>query len=446
MWDEDCYSSGVDWRSRRRSSSQDSLTSDGEYWTYHLPEYEQSRQRSHQVQERAGERSYQKDHSARSHSPPSRRHADRSRSPRRRGYLVGGTHGTDVMLPADRAPPNSDDKRARHGGESSKQPAHCKTPNSSDEKSQVQPAHHVATDQRDEPSHCHEFAIQTDKRMKRSRSSDRNEWSPRDQKTIHLCQGKHSMLADVSSGETDQSDDTGEEDDYYDPNLYCELCGIVVTSADQMQSHYDGQKHRKTLRRIERGEPAIPQPQPKNPSRKKPDGLEIDPNALTLVKCAVCKAELFSNELGPHIDSNDHKEAEEYWLRRGMELPSVRDMFVKQFQLGDADSQVQPSDSIDTIFVCTVCDVSLGSLEAERVHLGGKKHLRKVKQLEREKDPLRYHCGFCNIFCNSSKELNIHQKGKKHITRASWKAPIESTVPPSIGKYTTTTSEWQNSY
>ena len=390
-------------------------SSDEESWSYHLREFEQRRSRSSREDD---------DHS---------RPLDRSRSPHRRSHDETGDRQSSK-------PP--------HRHRSTEKPAPYadtvhKNERAHGDERLSRPSRHTAKDQnRRSPGH-RTVRFHDDARSESDAASD--SYSEGEVRTGHGSSETEEEDYETDEDYETEGDYETEEDEKDNPNCYCELCDISVTSADQLQVHYDGQKHQKRLKRVERGEPVAPRPP--NPSKKKSDGVVVDPSALTIVQCAVCKAELFSNELGPHIDSASHKEAEEIWLKRGMELPSVRTMFVKQIELGDASAEVQEvSDDCGGVLICTVCNVTFSSLQSKEAHFRGKKHGKKMKQVEREKMPELFYCDICHLTCNSNKELKIHKRGKKHLARSAWKVNVEDTVPATIGEYEETTSGWQNAY
>ena len=398
-------------------------SSDEESWSYHLRDFEQRRSRSFD------------DDNDYSRARP----LDRSRSPHRRSHQTG--EGQSSKPPRRH---RSTEKSAPYADT-----VHKNERAYGDERLS-RPSRHAAMDQNRRSPREDRKGMRFFDNARSESDAASDSYSEGEIRTGHGSseQEKEDYETDEdyeTEGDYDEDYETEEDNGKGNANCYCELCDISVTSADQLQVHFDGQKHQKRLKRVERGEPVAPRPP--NPSKKKSDGVVVDPSALTLVQCAVCKAELFSNELGPHIDCASHREAEEIWLKKGMELPSVRTMFVKQIELGDASAEVQEvSDDCGGVLICTVCNVTFSSLQSKEAHYKGKKHRKKLNQVEREKMPELFYCDICHLTCNSSKELKTHKRGKKHLARSAWKVNVEDTVPATIGEYEETTSGWQNAY
>ncbi|XP_019431691.1 PREDICTED: zinc finger protein 346-like isoform X2 [Lupinus angustifolius] len=146
-------------------------------------------------------------------------------------------------------------------------------------------------------------------------------------------------------------------------------------------------------------------------------------NVTNAMKCEVCKIDCNSRDVyEKHISGKKHK--------RTLQVQS---------QISSIQGQVSTSATIDSVKICTACNIVCNSQEVLNKHLAGKKHCGQVSLMSNngvgpyiaafkrhsvgpwKKAPKKIKvaqsawCAVCKINCNSRDVYIVHLSGRKHL-------------------------------
>ncbi|XP_067115039.1 zinc finger matrin-type protein 4-like [Osmerus mordax] len=174
-----------------------------------------------------------------------------------------------------------------------------------------------------------------------------------------------------------------------DRNKVCTLCNMFFSSSVVAQSHYQGKTHAKRLRLLLGAPGGGLGPADSSPSLSDPLPVTAPPPASTVSwpltngeascrLCFLCGA-WFNNPLM----SRQHYEGKRH--RRN----AARARLLEQLagSMDATQNTVQGSGGLRGSYTCSVCDVTLNSIEQYHAHLQGSKHLNNLKQYQRSADP-----------------------------------------------------------
>ncbi|XP_064815573.1 zinc finger matrin-type protein 4-like [Oncorhynchus masou masou] len=178
-------------------------------------------------------------------------------------------------------------------------------------------------------------------------------------------------------------DNADSEETAVDDNKCCSLCNMFFTSAIVAQSHYQGKTHAKSVKRVLGSSPTISTTPPtdSSPSSSDTHPLPILPppappitwlvtNGNTACRsCFLCGA-WFNN---PAM-AQQHNEGKKH--RRN----AARRQLLEQLA-DNLDSN--QNTGLRSSYSCSVCDVTLNSIEQYYAHLQGSRHQNNLKQHQR---------------------------------------------------------------
>ncbi|XP_020276072.1 zinc finger protein 346-like [Asparagus officinalis] len=199
---------------------------------------------------------------------------------------------------------------------------------------------------------------------------------------------------------------------------YCDVCKLIFNSQQVLANHKLGRKHTKNLQKL------VESLNPKPANAPKIVNLTINPSA------------------------SESKAANDQPKQNAATKENLENKTQKVLHGGAA---------VDTLRVCTLCNVVCNSEAVYNSHIAGKKHIAKgtnpsaseistvndqpkqnaatKEDLETKKqkvlnggaaaDAVRV-CTLCNVVCNSDAVYNIHIAGKKHIARTSEHPQVNS--------------------
>ncbi|XP_064896877.1 zinc finger matrin-type protein 4 isoform X1 [Columba livia] len=162
--------------------------------------------------------------------------------------------------------------------------------------------------------------------------------------------------------------ENGSDGDSVDKNKCCTLCNMSFTSAVVAESHYQGKIHAKRLKLLLGEQPALKATEPSLGSLKPhADGPAAvpapHPRRDSDRYCQLCAA-WFNNPLmaQQHYDGKKHK--------KNAARADLLEQLGKTLDLGELRG-------LKRSYTCSVCSVTLNSIEQYHAHLKGSKHQTK---------------------------------------------------------------------
>ncbi|XP_048865546.1 zinc finger matrin-type protein 4-like isoform X2 [Brienomyrus brachyistius] len=161
-------------------------------------------------------------------------------------------------------------------------------------------------------------------------------------------------------------DNAGNDETEVDQNKCCTLCNMFFTSAIVAQSHYQGKTHAKRVRLVLGAAPPVA-PSPADSSSKTPPWPPVC-NGEAGKYCGLCGA-WFNNPLmaRQHYEGKKHKRN------------AARARLLEQLA-GSLDAT--ETTGLRSTYSCSICKVTLNSIEQYHAHLQGSKHQNNLKQLQ----------------------------------------------------------------
>ncbi|XP_071655499.1 zinc finger matrin-type protein 4 isoform X5 [Patagioenas fasciata] len=161
----------------------------------------------------------------------------------------------------------------------------------------------------------------------------------------------------------------GSDGDSVDKNKCCTLCNMSFTSAVVAESHYQGKIHAKRLKLLLGEQPALKATESSLGSLKPhADGAAVPaphPRRDSDRYCQLCAA-WFNNPLmaQQHYDGKKHK--------KNAARADLLEQLGKTLDLGELRG-------LKRSYTCSVCSVTLNSIEQYHAHLKGSKHQTNLK-------------------------------------------------------------------
>ncbi|XP_065712906.1 zinc finger matrin-type protein 4 isoform X3 [Patagioenas fasciata] len=163
--------------------------------------------------------------------------------------------------------------------------------------------------------------------------------------------------------------ENGSDGDSVDKNKCCTLCNMSFTSAVVAESHYQGKIHAKRLKLLLGEQPALKATESSLGSLKPhADGAAVPaphPRRDSDRYCQLCAA-WFNNPLmaQQHYDGKKHK--------KNAARADLLEQLGKTLDLGELRG-------LKRSYTCSVCSVTLNSIEQYHAHLKGSKHQTNLK-------------------------------------------------------------------
>ncbi|XP_011402777.1 PREDICTED: uncharacterized protein LOC105312099 [Amphimedon queenslandica] len=215
-------------------------------------------------------------------------------------------------------------------------------------------------------------------------------------------------------------------------SLYCSFCDVTTTDIEQLQIHLLGAKHLKTLRKLGIEDEIGTLSEAAKEVNEAFGNTLVPPPQVKFLYCKVCRGTPFSDQLGPHIASAAHIDAEKNWKFRGRVLPSFKNMFSEE-ELGEEEIEPTGEPAPEETYKgalplqCKLCNVYATSFEEFKKHLVGKRHQGMVRKSALEGagvmgstpvatiQPFQsYYCEICKVTCVNQQSLDIHFKSTEH--------------------------------
>ncbi|XP_078521889.1 zinc finger matrin-type protein 4 [Lissotriton helveticus] len=205
------------------------------------------------------------------------------------------------------------------------------------------------------------------------------------QRVAHYESRKHAskvrlyyMLHPVDGGcpakklrsENGSDDDAGD----VDKNKCCTLCNMSFTSAVVAESHYQGKIHAKRIKLLlGEQQPIKPTESPRSPLKQPQVNNSPVPNTPHIRRdsdrcCQLCTA-WFNNPMmaQQHYDGKKHK--------KNAARADLLEQLGKTLDIGEIRA-------LKRSYTCTLCAVTLNSVEQYHAHLQGSKHQANIKSNE----------------------------------------------------------------
>ena len=204
-----------------------------------------------------------------------------------------------------------------------------------------------------------------------------------------------------------------EEDEYLvidKPNakgvlFHCSVCDLSLSSATTLQDHFAGVRHQKKLKSLGL-----------NSSLSDLHSRESQSKFGEIVRCKLCDIIISATECAVHLAGPQHRSSAE----KIDTLPLPKDCFVRVAKVEGSSA------SNGGTYQCNLCGVTIMTYSAFQIHIGGKKHSKKLKIMEDKVEAEasgsvasipsfgQFQCQICNIFCTCQEALDAHFVGKKH--------------------------------
>ncbi|KAL8216027.1 hypothetical protein R6Q57_022864 [Mikania cordata] len=227
---------------------------------------------------------------------------------------------------------------------------------------------------------------------------------------------------------------------------HCKVCDISCNAKDMLMKHEQGKKHLKSLEKLTNSSTMAPKMVPPPISSETVVGetenkmhrlLQNGAAPDTLIYCDICNV-ICNNEEGfqKHVASKKHS------AKSIVQLASTNAVFdVTSDPHGDSQKKSEP-------FQCEICQITCNSNEHLKLHIAGKKHLKKLQDLGQTPNlpltpvasqgtpptkPMENQqsnegkianshkgkpvCELCKITCDTDEVFKIHLSGKKHLKK-----------------------------
>lgn len=237
---------------------------------------------------------------------------------------------------------------------------------------------------------------------------------------------------EYSDEEDDDDDEEGFRDDMQSRSksqLYCEICDATSSSAEHLQAHFAGSKHKKKLEMA-------------GMSTDLTNYVELPKNIDIwdkIVRCMLCKLIMLGRDCLVHAKSFDHDRKLAKMSQRNRDFYTDVSNCFKTVEMEEGANMAH---EVDTF--CDMCQLELSGKEHLELHLKGKKHQKKERWFFislKEESSSQYKqvwCGLCGLFVNNIKELELHFKGKGHIRTlkrrgVKWKILVDAYGDDAVG-------------
>ncbi len=188
-------------------------------------------------------------------------------------------------------------------------------------------------------------------------------------------------------------------------HLYCEICDISCSSTQLLQTHFGGSRHKKNLEKVGLSVNLTD-------FVERPKDVEI---WNKLVKCLLCKIVLLGCDSLVHTKCPTHQEKLKIMSQRNQEFYADFSNCFKPI------CETMEDDLKDKRYFCEVCLLEFSGEDHLKIHVEGKKHLRRVREMFMmevgEERQLGIPCGLCRIYVHSVDELESHFYGRGHQQR-----------------------------